>query len=151
MYSFLQAIRPADITLLLLFCSALAAAGVYFVNWLRVRHEGACLCIDRAAVDGTATTLRLTNAGSRPGFDVRVALSDRPSAVGLECVRRDETVALSFEDVRFPMEVTIAWTELLAGRIVRRRTMQLTGGIVQYGPTLDGSVQEGAWPLAIAP
>jgi hypothetical protein len=79
-----------------------------------------------------------------------VALSDRPALLGFECVRADEIVHLSFEDVRFPVEVTIAWNDTLARRVVERRTVQLGDGTVQLGPRTKASMDEGAWPCTLA-
>lgn len=150
MLNFLQAIRPVDITLLIAFCAAVAAAGTYFVHYIRVRHERARLCVDRASLVGTTASFRLVNAGGRSAFDVLIAVSDRSTVSGMECVRSDEIVSLSFENMEFPVEITLAWTDTLSRRVAECRTIQVTTAGLQFGPVRKGRIGQDAWPLALA-
>lgn len=125
---------PSAIPLLVAFCAALAAAGVYYINVRRLRHERARPRV--VAVrhgDDAHVVVTVANVGARPALDLELSADPLAPGIGLEGLAASGQRELDLGSIDLPAWLTISFDDLHDGRVSERRLLQYDGGAFLLG------------------
>lgn len=122
------------IAVLIALCAAIAAAGAFYVQAVRLRLERAVVrvtTVGRTSRGGLDVTV--TNIGGRAAFDVELSIGPLCPGLYLEGLKAGGDHVFELEDVELPGGIRLQFTDPYTGRTAEERSVMTVGGKLSLG------------------